>query len=43
MTSNSVQEQATVGPVKVLLLGHSYVRCLTDYAGQSSSTNNMGL
>jgi len=35
MMAHGGQAQAAGGPVNVVLLGHSYVRRLSEYAGQS--------
>ena len=41
--AQSTQAQAAGGPVNVVLLGHSYVRRLREYAARSQCTANLGL
>ena len=43
MTAHGGDTQVAGGPVKVILLGHSYVQRLSEYAGQSLSTAHLGM
>ena len=43
MMTHGGDSQVAGGPVKVVLLGHSYVQHLSEYAGQSLTTANLGM
>ena len=43
MMAHGGSAQAAGGPVNVVLLGHSYVRRLSEYAGQSPTTAHLGM
>jgi len=43
MMTHGGDTQVAGGPVKVVLLGHSYVQHLSEYAGQSLTTAHLGM